>query len=93
MEGIPGYWIHTSGTGILCFADSSKERYGESSDKIYDDWENVDELTHLPDHAFHRDIDKIVLQTGIGKPNMIKTAIVCPPTIYGISNGKSFPVV
>ncbi|KAL9010624.1 MAG: hypothetical protein Q9173_004460 [Seirophora scorigena] len=39
----PGYIIHTSGTGILMFADMERKSFGESSSKIYDDWEGVGE--------------------------------------------------
>ncbi|KAF2753595.1 NAD(P)-binding protein [Pseudovirgaria hyperparasitica] len=83
----PGYYLHTSGTGILTYTDSEADRYGEPTDKIYDDWENVDELTHLHDSAFHRDVDKIVLDAGIRHADVVKTAIVCPPTIYGAGRG------
>ena len=41
-------------------------------------------LTSLPDTAFHRDIDKLVLESG---SDSVKTAIVCPPTIYGPGRG------
>ena len=41
-------------------------------------------LTSLPDTAFHRDVDKLVLAASSGS---VKTAIVCPPTIYGPGRG------
>lgn len=56
------------------------------SAKIYDDWENIHEVTTLPDEAWHRVVDKIVLAASKSSPN-IKTAIVCPPTIYGPGRG------
>lgn len=79
----PGYWLHTSGTGILCFADADANAFGEGpSPTVYDDLARVDELTvGLPDHAFHRNIDQLVLNAGSN--DAVKTAIVCPPTIYG----------
>lgn len=83
----PGYLIHTSGTGILLFADVERKIYGEASPKIYDDWEGIDEVTSLPDHAPHRNVDKIILAAGTEKASKIKTAIVCPPTIYGQGRG------
>jgi hypothetical protein len=79
----PGYWLHTGGTGILTFADSDRQVYGEYDAKVYNDWEGVDELTHLPAHAFHRNIDQIVLDTGTKHAEKVKTALLCPPTIYG----------
>jgi hypothetical protein len=81
----PGYWIHVSGTGILCWKDMQTHTYGEApSQPPYDDWEDVAGLTGLPDEAFHRDIDKMVLAANSG---VVKTAIVCPPTIYGPGRG------
>ena len=51
---------------------------------MYDDIEDVGELTSLPHHAPHRNIDEIVLEAG---SSHVKTAIVCPPTIYGVGRG------
>ncbi|KAI9719912.1 MAG: hypothetical protein M1828_006042 [Chrysothrix sp. TS-e1954] len=80
----PGYWIHTSGTGILLFPDIDRNTFGESSSKQYDDIKDVGELTSLPDHAPHRTIDMIV--QAAASPQC-KTAIMCPPTIYGKGRG------
>ncbi|QSZ34245.1 hypothetical protein DSL72_005835 [Monilinia vaccinii-corymbosi] len=81
----PGYWLHLSGTGILCWKDMETQTYGEApSEEPYDDLEGVSRLTSLPDTAFHRDIDKIVLAAG---SDSVKTAIVCPPSIYGPGRG------
>jgi len=79
----PGYWLHTGGTGILTFEDSDRGVYGNKSEKVYDDWEGVEELLTLPDHAFHRNVDQLVLETGAKHADVLKTALVCPPTIYG----------
>lgn len=84
----PGFWLHTSGTMILAWRDMETDTYGEApSSKPYDDLEAVEELTSLPDSAAHRDIDKIVLATNAAHPDTIKTAMVCPPTIYGPGRG------
>lgn len=81
----PGFWLHTSGTGILTWKDMETNTYGEPpSQPPYDDLDNVTGLTSLPDTAFHRDVDKLVLSSG---SDAIKTAIVCPPTIYGPGRG------
>ena len=80
----PGYWLHTGGTGILTWEDSENDRLGEWSDKEYNDWTGVEELTSLPDSAFHRNVDKVVLEAGNKYGDVIKTNIVCPPTIYGM---------
>ncbi|KAL7274861.1 hypothetical protein RUND412_002223 [Rhizina undulata] len=81
----PAYLIHTSGTGIL--ADFKKKAdFGKfASPKIFDDLEDVLELTSFPeDDHVHRDVDKVVLAAN--SPH-IKTAIVCPPLIYGSGSG------
>jgi len=83
----PGYWLHTGGTGILTWEDSENNKLGEWSEKEYNDWTGVDELTSLPDSAFHRNVDKVVLEAGIKHGDVIKTNIVCPPTIYGNGRG------
>lgn len=80
----PGYIIHTSGTGILVFADMERQIFGESSSKIFDDWEGVGEVTSIPDFAPHRNVDKIILAASSAN---VKPAIVCPPTIYGPGRG------
>ncbi|KAK0953315.1 hypothetical protein LTS01_024443, partial [Friedmanniomyces endolithicus] len=83
----PGFLIHTSGTGILLYADIRSATYGEASPKIYDDLDNVAEITSLPDDAPHRPVDKIVLGAGEEFGGRVRTAIVCPPTIYGSGRG------
>ncbi|RAK76355.1 NAD(P)-binding protein [Aspergillus fijiensis CBS 313.89] len=85
----PGYWLHTGGTGILTYADTDRDVFGEASDKVYDDWDGVDELLSLPAHAFHRNVDEIVLETGAKRGEVVRTALVCPPTIYGRGRGPS----
>ncbi|KAL3419777.1 nucleoside-diphosphate-sugar epimerase [Phlyctema vagabunda] len=84
----PGFWIHTSGTRILCWYDTDNEIYGEApSQKPYDDLDRVSDLTSLPDSASHRDVDKIVLGANAANPDVVRTAVVCPPTIYGPGRG------
>ncbi|KAF2716180.1 NAD(P)-binding protein [Polychaeton citri CBS 116435] len=84
----PGFFIHTSGTGILTFEDLQAGTFGIAfRDKVYNDLEGIKEVTSLPDAAIHRNVDKIVLEAGTTFPSRVKTAIVCPPTIYGIGRG------
>ncbi|KAF2225998.1 hypothetical protein BDZ85DRAFT_279657 [Elsinoe ampelina] len=85
----PGYWLHTGGTGILTYKDSENDfaTLGHHSDKEYNDGDKVEELTTLPDEAFHRNVDKLVLGTGTKHQDSVKTVIVCPPTIYGTGRG------
>ena len=67
------------------------KRYGEGPlpKQSYDDLEGVDKVTSLPDTAFHRDVDKIVLEEAAKDTSAVKVAIVCPPTIYGTGRGPS----
>ena len=80
----PGFYIHTSGNALLFVADIDRKTYGETSTKIYNDWEGIEEVTSLPEHAPHRKNDKNVIKADSHK---IKTAIVCPPTIFGPGRG------
>lgn len=80
--------IHTSGTGILCHTDVERKTYGEEATKVYDDWDGIGEITSFPDSASHRPIDKIVIGANAHSPS-VKTAIVCPPTIYGVGRGSA----
>jgi len=82
----PAFWIHTSGTLLLGVETMQKGCYGDELPKVYDDWDKVDELINMPDEAAHRVVDKIVLAASANDPN-IRTAIVCPPTIYGQGRG------
>ncbi|OCL13479.1 NAD dependent epimerase/dehydratase family protein [Glonium stellatum] len=87
QDASPGYLIHTSGTGILSVADAERGSYGIRAEKVYDDWDGVGEVTSLPDTAVHRNVDKVVLAAGTEQSARIRTAIVCPPTIYGPGRG------
>lgn len=71
----------------MTFQDSKDERYGELSEKVYNDLDGVEELTNLPDDAFHRNVDKVVLAAGTTHAETTKTALICPPTIYGTGRG------
>lgn len=83
----PGFWLHTGGTGILTYFDSKDDKLGEWEEKEFNDYSGVSELTNLPAEAFHRNVDEIVLDTGAQHGDVVKTAIVCPPTIYGHGRG------
>jgi nucleoside-diphosphate-sugar epimerase len=81
----PGYLIHTSGTGILAIVDTLDHTpAGNANPRVFDDWEGIGEVISLPHEAAHRPVDEIILAAG--KTN-VKTAIVCPPTIYGPGRG------
>lgn len=73
---------------ILAWKTIREGSYGEKQEKEYNDWEGVTELISFPDEAAHRHVDKVVLAASkTTDPDKIKTAIVCPCTIYGEGRG------
>lgn len=85
-EEHPVYLLHTSGTGILSFLDTENGVYGERRDKVYNDLGGVQEILSFPDHAFHRNVDKLVLGAGAEHLKALKAAIISPTTVYGEFN-------
>jgi nucleoside-diphosphate-sugar epimerase len=86
VEGIArkenkGYYIHTSGTAILA---ETPNGYGVEGGPSYSDVKDIAKILSFDKSRYHREIDEIVLQAG---QQGLKTAIVCPPTIYGIGKG------
>ncbi|KAH7321283.1 hypothetical protein B0I35DRAFT_211080 [Stachybotrys elegans] len=82
----PGYLIHVSGSAILGWYDFKHQRFGEApvEEQKYHDIDDIERLLTLPDDAFHRDIDKIVLAAN---SDAVRIAVLCPPTIYGKGTG------
>jgi len=64
-----------------------RKTYSKVSSKIYNDLEGVGDVTTVPNNAPHRNVDKIILETGTKDPSKAMTAIVCPPCIYGKGRG------
>lgn len=81
----PVFLIHTSGTGILTWKTVQDKSFGDLEEKVYDDWDGIDEVISLPNDAAHRNVDKIILDAG--EHPAVRTAIVCPPSIYGPGRG------
>lgn len=83
-EKTKGFYIHTSGCGMLCYkALPNAERYG----KMYDDIDDLEDLLNFPREAIHRDVEEIVVDLAQSNPDLIKVAIVSPPGIYGRGRG------
>lgn len=80
------FLIHTSGSAIL--PDVSKpELFGTpvTEEESYNDVTDIEKITTWPiDGHLHRDVDVVVIQ---GTPEHVKTAVVCPCTIYGQGTG------
>ncbi|ORY17674.1 hypothetical protein BCR34DRAFT_621834 [Clohesyomyces aquaticus] len=87
VDGKVGYLIHTSGTGMLSHADYVRKSYGVRSEKIFDDWDGVKEVTGMADDAIHRNVDKIILSAGTEYPGKVFSAVVAPPCINGPGRG------
>lgn len=83
----PVFVIHTSGTGILTWKTVETGTFGQLEEKVYNDWEGIEEVTSLPDSAAHRNVDKVFLEAEENGNGLVKTAIVCPPSIYGVGRG------
>lgn len=71
----------------MSWETTEKYGFGFELPKVYDDWDGIKEVTSLPDSAFHRHVDKIVLRMSSANPQAIQTAIVCPPCIYAPGRG------
>lgn len=82
----PGFFIHTSGTGVLLGDDLKANTFGIARDHIFNDLSDVAEVTSLPENPL-RAVDDLVLTAGTKHCDLVKTAIVCPPTIYGKGRG------
>jgi len=72
-------YIHISGTGTLI--DDARGEY--ATNVIYSDV-NPAQINSVPDNAFHRDIELLVLNASTS--GKIRTHIVSPSTIYGIAD-------
>lgn len=77
----PVFLIHTSGAAILPdISDASSFGKAPTASEHFSDVADVGRITSLPLAGhLHRDVDSVVL----GAPSNVRTAIVCPPTIYG----------
>lgn len=82
--GVAPIYIHTSGTGVMS-DDAGGTLYDPEKLPLYDD-SNRAVMDSLPDTAFHRNVDLLVL--GGDAEGYVKSYIVLPSTIYGILKGK-----
>ncbi|KAK3708977.1 hypothetical protein LTR37_011141 [Vermiconidia calcicola] len=85
-DSSPGFLIHLSGTGIV--ADwRTPDHLGKLNPKIWSDIQDLDTITTRPDGELHRNVDKIIQTAASENGGKLKTAIVCPPDIYGPGRG------
>lgn len=84
-KSTPAYLIHLTGTG--CIADVPSQTWdGSSNPRIWDDVSDIQEIHDLPDTAYHHKIDREIMDFS-GRDSLVKTAIICPPDIYGQNTG------
>ncbi|KAI1260280.1 NAD(P)-binding protein [Xylariaceae sp. FL1019] len=81
------FLIELSGTGLLYEYPNTTEYLGRYNAKAYSDVEDIAELVSRPGDALHRRTDAIVLNAAADHGHVLKTAIVCPPDIYGRGSG------
>lgn len=82
-----GHWIQVSGATLLSAPEIEKGSFGEPSDKIYSDVDDVEEVRDLiRRYSAKRVSDSFILGLA-GTPRAPRTAIVFPPTIYGRGRG------
>ena len=82
----PGFLIHLSGTGVVSDWLSDHEP-GTLNTKIWSDITDIDAITSLPANALHRNVDIIIQAAAAEHGDVLKTAIICPPDIYGPGRG------
>lgn len=78
------YIIHISGADVL--DDSIIKDEGPATEPVSDLKDN-DKINNLPEGNPHRLVDKIILDIEESNPTYVKTVIVSPPTVFGVSNG------
>lgn len=80
----PGYWIQMSGASIFSIPEIKANKYGEASDRVYDDLEDAKEILELIRSTPSRAVDNLVLSQDSSK---IRTALIAGPMIYGTGHG------
>ena len=79
----PNFLIHLTGTG--CISDEREQTWeGEYNPHVWNDITEIKELYDLPESAQHHVIDQNVMDASNDR---LKTAIICPPDIYGQNTG------
>lgn len=80
----PGHWIQVSGASVLSISDIVGGRFGESSERVYGDVDDANEVRDIiRQNAAKRVVDDYLLN----KVSNTKTALVFPPIIYGQGRG------
>jgi nucleoside-diphosphate-sugar epimerase len=79
----PSFLIHLTGTG--CISDESEQAWeGDYNSHVWDDVREIKDIYDLPTSARHHAIDKDIMSAS---NELLKTACICPPDIYGQAKG------
>ncbi|KAL3422120.1 nucleoside-diphosphate-sugar epimerase [Phlyctema vagabunda] len=84
LDNISGTLVQISGGSILSYAEIQSGAYGESSDLVLDDVRDISTIRKLTKEHPKRVVDGYLLSLASER---VKTAIVCPPCIYGNGEG------
>lgn len=79
----PSFLIHLTGTG--CISDELQNKWeGKENPHVWQDINEIQEIYDLPDEALHHVVDKAIMDAS---NDLLKTACICPPDIYGQNMG------
>jgi len=87
MQDKVTFFIHLSGTGVLSDFKDTKAYRGRLNPHIYSDITGIAEVITRPVGSLHQHTDRFIQETAVKHGEKIKTAIVCPPDIYGRGKG------
>ncbi|KAK3903168.1 hypothetical protein C8A05DRAFT_14855 [Staphylotrichum tortipilum] len=83
----PGFLIHTMGSGTVIYDDVILGRYGQATDKVFNDLEGLTEVLSVPDFARARGAENAARTVGTWFPTRLKTAVVSTGSAYGLGRG------
>lgn len=82
-----GYFIQISGATAIAQDEIKNKRFRESSDKVFDDYDNLDALKDEIKRHPNRTVDNYFLNLTKETPK-VRSAIVFAPIIYGKGEGS-----
>ncbi|KAK5059678.1 hypothetical protein LTR84_009561 [Exophiala bonariae] len=80
----PGYWLQMSGATMVAAAEIKEGRYGEASDKSYDDFHDDESVRSLITANPTRAVDNLVIAQ---EDSVVRTALIAGPCIHGKGDG------
>lgn len=82
--GRVGHWIQIGGASMFAGPEIQEGRYGEATDKVWDDVKDLGEIEKVVRQQKGRVVDNLVLDQ---KATEVKTALIPGPLIYGKGRG------